>query len=224
MNMEDIHYNKYIKYKTKYLELKELNGGGFFYTSCKIAPRQSNNHSHSSTDNIITENNGINKITFKSQEEAQTRNSIQEEHIDNIYNPLIKILNNLKNIHKFKNFQDIFDKLTESKINYTSYNNTISTIKYQNEINTQLNTIRNNIKVIEGTINKNIDNIKKYNFSINLNNNINTEIKNITTLDHIFKDKKKDEGICSLQYIITCYFDKIIDGLECLISVQHFNK
>ena len=28
INMEDIHYNKYIKYKTKYLELKELNGGG----------------------------------------------------------------------------------------------------------------------------------------------------------------------------------------------------
>ena len=27
MNMEDIYYNKYIKYKTKYLELKELNGG-----------------------------------------------------------------------------------------------------------------------------------------------------------------------------------------------------
>ena len=26
--MEDIYYNKYIKYKTKYLELKELNGGG----------------------------------------------------------------------------------------------------------------------------------------------------------------------------------------------------
>ena len=30
MNNQDIHYNKYIKYKTKYLELKELNGGLFY--------------------------------------------------------------------------------------------------------------------------------------------------------------------------------------------------
>ena len=27
INIQDIHYNKYIKYKTKYLELKELSGG-----------------------------------------------------------------------------------------------------------------------------------------------------------------------------------------------------
>ena len=27
MNIQDKYYNKYIKYKTKYLELKELNGG-----------------------------------------------------------------------------------------------------------------------------------------------------------------------------------------------------
>ena len=31
--MEDIYYNKYIKYKTKYLELKEQSGTGFFYSS-----------------------------------------------------------------------------------------------------------------------------------------------------------------------------------------------
>jgi len=30
MNNQDIHYNKYIKYKTKYLELKELNGGSTY--------------------------------------------------------------------------------------------------------------------------------------------------------------------------------------------------
>ena len=29
INNQDIYYNKYIKYKTKYLELKELNGSGF---------------------------------------------------------------------------------------------------------------------------------------------------------------------------------------------------
>ena len=29
MDMEDIYYNKYIKYKTKYLELKEQSGSGF---------------------------------------------------------------------------------------------------------------------------------------------------------------------------------------------------
>ena len=28
--MEDIYYEKYIKYKTKYLELKELNGGSTY--------------------------------------------------------------------------------------------------------------------------------------------------------------------------------------------------
>jgi hypothetical protein len=31
--MEDIYYEKYIKYKTKYLELKELNGGGNWFLS-----------------------------------------------------------------------------------------------------------------------------------------------------------------------------------------------
>jgi len=30
INNQDIHYNKYIKYKTKYLELKELSGGSLF--------------------------------------------------------------------------------------------------------------------------------------------------------------------------------------------------
>jgi hypothetical protein len=34
-NIQDIYYNKYIKYKTKYLELKELNGSGIFYKSKK---------------------------------------------------------------------------------------------------------------------------------------------------------------------------------------------
>jgi len=227
INNQDIYYNKYIKYKTKYLELKELNGGGFLYTSCKIEPRQSNNHRYSLTDNIIKENkDGKSEIIFNCQEEARKRNSKQEEHIYIIYDPLIKILTNLKDIHNFKNFKDIFDKLTESKIKYTSYNYTISTSKDQNEINAKLNNIREEIKVIERTINENINNIKKYNFSFNLKNNINTEINKITTLDHIFKNKNKNnnEGLCSLQYIITCYFDKIIDGLECLISVQHFNK
>jgi hypothetical protein len=34
--MESVHYNKYIKYKTKYLKLKEQSGGNCEY----IAPRK----------------------------------------------------------------------------------------------------------------------------------------------------------------------------------------
>jgi hypothetical protein len=36
INNQDIHYNKYIKYKTKYLELKELSGGYLFYRSASV--------------------------------------------------------------------------------------------------------------------------------------------------------------------------------------------
>jgi hypothetical protein len=35
MNIQDIHYNKYIKYKTKYLELKEQSGGMFGFLKSK---------------------------------------------------------------------------------------------------------------------------------------------------------------------------------------------
>jgi hypothetical protein len=30
INIQDKHYNKYLKYKLKYLELKEQSGGGVF--------------------------------------------------------------------------------------------------------------------------------------------------------------------------------------------------
>ena len=217
--MEDIYYNKYIKYKTKYLELKEQSGTGIFYTSCKIAPRKSNNLSHRFSDNIITEIKDGKSEFFNSQDDANKRNNKQNIHITQIYTPLIKLLTNLKDTHKF---ESIIDKLKNSYNRYLVYNTQINT--QINGLDNQLNIIREEIKVNERTINKEIDTIKLYNFNINFNSTINTEINKITDLNHIFGNKNKNEGICSLQYIITCYFDKIIDGLECLISVQHFNK
>ena len=225
MNMEDIHYNKYIKYKTKYLELKEQSAGvfeGILYTPCKIAPRKSNNLSHKSSVNIITEIKDEKSEIFNSQEDAIERNDKQKKHINNIYVPLIELLTNLKDTHKFKKFESIIDKLKKSNNRYLDYDTQINT--QINGLDNQLNIIRDEIKVNERTINKEIDTIKFYNFNINFNSTINTEINKITNLNHIFGNKNKNEGICSLQYIITCYFDKIIDGLECLISVQHFNK
>ena len=35
INIEDIYYKKYIKYKTKYLELKEQSGGMFGFLKSK---------------------------------------------------------------------------------------------------------------------------------------------------------------------------------------------
>ena len=219
MNMEDIYYNKYIKYKTKYLELKEQSGSGIFYTSCKIAPRKSNNLSHRFSVNIITEIKDEKSEIFDSKAKAIERNDKQKNHITQIYTPLIELLTNLKDTHKF---ESIIDKLKNSYNRYLVYNTQINT--QINGLDNQLNIIREEIKVNERTINKEIDTIKLYNFNINFNSTINTEINKITDLNHIFGNKNKNEGICSLQYIITCYFDKIIDGLECLISVQHFNK
>ena len=218
--MEDIYYNKYIKYKTKYLELKEQSAGvfeGILYTPCKIAPRKSNNHSYSSSGNIITEKKNEKFEIFDSKAKAIERNDKQKKHINNIYVPLIELLTNLKK------FESIIDILKISYNKYLVYDTQINT--QINGLDNQLNIIREEIKVNERTINKEIDTIKFNNTLIyNFNSKINTEINKITDLNHIFGNKNKNEGICSLQYIITCYFDKIIDGLECLISVQHFNK
>ena len=47
-----------------------------------------------------------------------------------------------------------------------------------------------------------------------LDNLINTEISNKINLQNLFDNKYYHKGVCSLQNIITLYFNRIIDGLE----------
>jgi hypothetical protein len=264
--MEDIYYEKYIKYKTKYLELKELNGGMSKISMPKISMpkismpkinmpkismpkismpkismpkismskpceklehRQPNAHYYTLEPNSVivehkdrTDNHKT--ITFNLAT-AITRNTTQERHINNIYEPLLIILNSLiiiylKKLDYKQNFEYILQILEESKNSYNSYFKTIRMEIDIKKIDDKLNTIREQIKVNERSINEKIDKINK---NDKLNTTINTEINKTTSFNHIFTNKNKNEGICSLKYIIRSYFNKVIDGLECLISIQY---
>ena len=262
INIDKVYYNKYIKYKTKYLELKEQSGYGLIpkmsmpnipkipkiptmpkipkmsmptfiknismSKPCEnLESRKDNTHYYTFEPNSVivehkdrTDNHKT--ITFNLAN-AFVRNTAQEQHINNIYDPLIIILNSLiiiylKKLDYKQNFEYILKILNESKNSYNSYYKTIRMEIDIKKIDDELNTIREQIKVNERTINEKIDNIKK---NDKLNTTINTEIKKTTSFNHIFTNKNKNEGICSLQYIIRSYFNKVIDGLECLISIQY---
>ena len=121
----------------------------------------------------------------------------------------ISILANIEESHKiYTDFKD--------NISYNKFNPNITHVKYYkslsdtNIINIQKLVI--NIKTLFEEF-KNINN-KEANIT-KLNNLINLNINNTNDLKNLFDNKYYDKGLCSLQNIITYYFNKIVDGLEC---------
>ena len=234
--MESVHYNKYIKYKTKYLELKEQSGGNcefleprkpyvnnyeilqygvVFVPTFNIDGKTPNAKSgyyqqNKTNDYNDTYKNKINEIYVSLKEilEKLKENKLSKGKVygyNETGNQFVTILNNL-NISKSE-FETFFNSITDPQFNYdgdiTYYKN--KETYFKNLSKTYIDKI-NNIKT---TIEKML--LKQDN---NLNNLINTEISNKINLQNLFDNKYYHKGVCSLQNIITLYFNRIIDGLE----------
>ena len=240
MNMEDIHYNKYIKYKTKYLRLKELSGGN----NCEIIESGIPIlHTYQFLDNaVIVEklsDGSFKTFHYKPQKKrndimstADKRNSDLLEQINNRYESLKKILNFL--IDKYKsswawgsktkrtNFESILKYLDDSKNIYITFRNSINIFtynnsdkeKYYNNYISKKNELQLKIKEIETNIKNIFINIKN---NSSENDFINIKItENINDSDFL---KYNNKGICSLQNIIIYYFNKFKENIELTIPL-----
>jgi hypothetical protein len=154
MNMEDIYYNKYIKYKTKYLELKEQSGTGFFYSSNEeiYGPNYEQLNKCIILTEVIKEIINIIEIEFikkiiKREDRTQVLQTIVDEEIKEIkeiINNNIKEKeevqkNNIKKLEKIKKIiiNSKIDKLSKKENKHLSnirLNNIVSVLNNIEEV------------------------------------------------------------------------------------------
>jgi hypothetical protein len=242
MDNQDIYYDKYIKYKTKYLELKEQSGGNCPFIASRIP--YVNQYEIFDVGLVSINRTHIhNNITVQSgpypQNRAIDNNNIYINKINTIHDPLIIILNVLIKKYTYFSVQGPTARYFQTILNYlitlnSKYNDFFKSINnaqiyHDSDIKERDNNIiennnkkkfyddesltyKNKINEIEKNIKIIIQQIKQDDKS--LNNSINTEINKNNDLKNIIDKQYYDKGICTLQNIITFYFYKILDGLE----------
>jgi hypothetical protein len=169
MNIQDIHYNKYIKYKTKYLELKELSGG-------KDENMYGNQYKEIKTKILLFESNykNINKLEkdFNNEKNETSKHKKYNIYKTNMITNIVSIEDYLLNtllpelytINSNDVFIKIFKDISKTIINYREY---FYLIKNYKQI--YLDSIKKKIKQYEKNIKTNLDslNLKKFNFVSN---------------------------------------------------------
>jgi hypothetical protein len=239
MNNQDIYYDKYIKYKTKYLELKEQSGG-------------TNTNTNIVTDLDTTTTNIV----------VATKSCICDDDINETCNGNENIFNNIENIKKLKRhitynihkkyfakkkyvLNDLLKYLIkkntyflfgQNKISidfefiksllnnlldlYNDFGNFIYNYNHKPKFIERYNFIKdqilNTIKFTDNKIKNIIQNIKK---KENLDKDINDYIK---INEDYFKTNHPNhnfdiKGLDNLQFIITSYLEKINKGIMCSI-------
>jgi len=230
MNIQDIHYNKYIKYKTKYLELKEQLGGNC-ENIASIIPTQ---HNYEFLDNavIVEKINGFGTtFHYKPQKKnssisnADLRNSNLLKEIDDLLKILKEILQSLisyyNNSWDFgskaikKNFESILKDLIESRYIYIKFRTSINNFNYNNSKKKeyydnyilQKNDLQLKIINIENNIQ---NNIKKKSLDDNsiISNNLN-----------FLQKQYNNKDLCSLHNIIIFYFNMFKNKIESTIPL-----
>jgi hypothetical protein len=106
MDIDNKYYNKYLKYKTKYLELKEeYEGGGIF-----------------STKSLYGNNKIANDIKKKINEHKNNKVKIDDKELKEIYNLLLISLQVIYKItYNQKEFNDLLDLIKSIKRLYEEY-------------------------------------------------------------------------------------------------------
>ena len=142
INIKDIYYKKYIKYKTKYLELKEQSGG--VWKNCN------DEHKINNIGSIIN----IQKNLFFAYNKTSQLNREHYIIIETTYNELINILKPLikplitsysslltGNSSKHKIYTEIKEKLVESYKLYRSFETSYEYNKEELDTDIKLNNI-----------------------------------------------------------------------------------
>jgi hypothetical protein len=136
MDIEDIYYKKYIKYKTKYLELKQ-SGGGFFYNT-----REENLYGPILLKKI-KEKIQVHKKSYKLRKEHNIISIYYIEYMkDNILYLLKQIKEKIPNINEFdeiknsicKIYPNNYDKNENNEDKIEQYNNKQNIIKLKSDI------------------------------------------------------------------------------------------
>jgi hypothetical protein len=121
INIEDIYYDKYIKYKTKYLELKQLSGGSGVYEFCH------NDYKINDVGRII---DILNKFSpFIENTNIAISNNKYKENINKIYKELEIMLEDLMknytgyffNSTPYKDLKTIYDTLKNLNTKYITF-------------------------------------------------------------------------------------------------------
>ena len=195
-NIENVYYNKYIKYKTKYLKLKELRGGAEF---CH------NNYKILDVGRIVDLNNT--NSNFFDHYDIRNINNKYKENINKIYNELKIMLKDF--IKSFKSIFSIFN---------TTSNNLIIIDKKIDEINQKYNNfifyysknyLQENLKTYEQSNNEVII------FTKMLNNNITLIKESENVINKVIEKINNKEKLKDLIQKINSYFEKIDKGLKC---------
>jgi len=223
MNIQDIHYNKYIKYKTKYLELKEQSGGigesmyGNQYEEIKtkILLFDSKYKEQKTLEKEINnETNYISKHVKKNKYKTTMITNIVsiEDYLLNTLLPELYTININNNIVFIKIFKDI----SKTIINYREY---FYSIKNYKPI--YLDSIKKKIKQYEKNIETNLNNLNSKLFKFVLNykklrkiieiyfKNVNNSIQKLDSFTYKsekwyinYKNKEKyQENKCLFDYI-----------------------
>ena len=187
MNIQDINYNKYIKYKTKYLELKELSGGGMFGWLKKtqavtktVAPvitvpaATAAYFNNVNIENKLYGEEGVRLINeffkpFNTTIQGDKTSSIRKSSLNDInamYSELNKILNEIKNEIKkvntqIENLDSIIDLINNS-------HNDMITKKLSKDIIKYNDNYKNKIyEILDSHNNKKISNFTSLKIVIN---------------------------------------------------------
>jgi uncharacterized protein YqfB (UPF0267 family) len=117
-NIEDIHYNKYIKYKKKYLELKQ-SGGMFFKSTEQIEEEKL--YDKDLLDEIKDKINDLKNLYL-----LYKKTDINIADIENIKTDILNLLTKIKNktnINELDEIIEIMDKIYPNGLEYNNQNN-----------------------------------------------------------------------------------------------------
>jgi len=196
MDIDDEHYKKYIKYKTKYLELKEHSGGGNFFKflfNIFKSKNKTEETSSPSLKNIDVKNNIQLFISDISKDKVKVKDKIKKIE-DNLLNVLlIELMDN-------KLAVDIYKQICNTILNYQEYfylNVNNLNIKTQNIINSKKSKNKKKIPYITIDV-----------LQINCIENILVAQEKINNLIYKLPNLK------DLKKLITIYFNYVYESID----------
>jgi hypothetical protein len=207
MDIEDIYYKKYIKYKTKYLELKQSGGKKFGVSNY----------------DKINNQTSLLKLLLSSLIPEHIQKTIEENKKKHIVMKMFTKLTSTKESTDYDDFQYIIDKLQLSMSKYHSFDDGIKDgktteyyydtyqpnyISFFNDLNTEISNKITSIK------NKYKNNLDSYNNTITgkikLFNEKQLEAYNIKDVNTL----TQQPGLLIFENILKSYFNDIQFGLK----------
>jgi len=196
INIEDIYYDKYIKYKTKYLELKQLSGG---YEFCH------NIYEINDVGRIIDRQNTFSP--FIENKNIAISNNKYKENINKIYKELEIMLEDLKNSYNIFT-RNVYSTHADLKTIYDTLKNLNTT--YEKFISNYRNNFeKESLRTKEQRTNE----VTKFKTMLTENTSEIKKLKDI--INNIIIKINNNKKFTNLIEKINFYFLEIDKGLTC---------